>query len=379
MVLPVNPYCLLPVYAGRPATAGVGYLHSPVEKAPHFQFYVPGTYSPVAAFEIYTPSTGSSATLSTALIEEADNDGAGTFYTYKGGTLTAPLTSGLMQQLVVTLDNGDVYSTKYLCPFLAFDGEAIDLTLVSCVNPSSGVFTFTFSAGVPIGAGHSVLVADNNSSATAYKNNSFTISNGFATAVLGGFSINVTVQISLEHPQGGAMEITKVYRLTFTSADPCGTLAITPLTSSYNYGENLHLLQSTNSTADRPDLLLMHQTGFIQQLYFMGFSSAPTPVIEETYTDRADGKPVFNGAVSRRQYALDFYPCPDELITAIGTLRSANGTTITTFGQSANIAEQIALSITPVEGDSVSAGRLSFVMDSARLARCNEDFTITVL
>ena len=122
----------------------------------------------------------------------------------------------------------------------------------------------------------------------------------------------------------------------------------------------------------------MYQRGFIQQLYFIGHQQVPTPVINEVYNERANGQPAFGGATFREQLNIDFFPVPDALTLSIPALRYARGVRL--FNRQQNIQynpERFNLAIIEIEGEDVSAGTLQIEFDSARIDRCESNYTLS--
>jgi hypothetical protein len=373
---------LFPFYENDITEARKGVLHSPVSTLPHFQIFVPTTLpgAAVSTFRVRNNATGAYITQNANLIETTGVTApvSGVFYTYEGSALTNPMTPNVAQQVEIVLSNGKKFYSHTFCPSHVFASSAIGaLTLIACSVPSGGNYNFAFLATVPDGAGYSILLDDENSAATAYVGKSFTITQAFPTAVLGGVSILITLSITLQLPNGGQMRQTLVRRLTFSTSDPCGTDTLTTISNTTTYDEDVFLLEIDNATADIAPLNQMYQRGFIQQLYFIGHQQVPTPVINEVYNERANGQPAFGGATFREQLNIDFFPVPDALALSIPALRYARGVRL--FNRQQNIQynpERFNLAIIEIEGEDVSAGTLQVEFDSARIDRCESNYTL---
>lgn len=369
---------LLPFYRGDIAEARKGVLHSPVTSLPHWQVFVPGTYSAMSNLRLRNLRTGAYTVLSIALLEEATVTG-GAFYTYKGGTIPA-ITPNQVYQVELTLGNGSIFYSHVFCPSHLFESSLCSLAITSCTSSSGGaVFSIGLTATIADGATYSILVDDDNSAAQVYVGKTFNIQQGFATAVAGAFSISITIVATIELPNGGSVTHTLVRRLTFTAADPCGTDALTTLSSVVTRSEEVMLLEVTNSADDIPPLNQMYQTNFIQQLYLVGHQALPTPVITENFTESKDGVPAFGGANFRTQLNIDFFPCPDALALAIPALRYAKGVRLVNRQQGLTYnVDRMNLATIAVEGEDISAGTLQLEVDSTRIDRCKTDYTPTI-
>ena len=374
---------LFPFYENDITEARKGVLHSPVLRLPHFQIFVPGTLpgAAVSTFRIRNSATGAFVTQNNNLIETTGVTApvSGTFYTYEGGTLTNALTPNVTQQVELALASGRRFYSHAFCPSHVFESSAPGaISFVACSVPSGGNYTFAFLVTIPDGAGYSILLADENSSARAYVGKNFTITQAFATPVAGGVSILMTLSITLQLPNGGELRQTLVRRLVFSTANPCGTYTLTTVSNTTSFDEDVFLLEIDNALADIAPLNQMYQRGFIQQLFFVGHQQAPTPIINEVYNERANGQPAFGGATFRQQLNIDFFPVPDALALSIPALRYAKGVRL--FNRQQNIQynpERFNLALIEIEGEDVSAGTLQIEFDSARIDRCEANYTLS--
>lgn len=373
---------LFPFYENDISEARKGVLHSPVTTLPHFQIFVPGaSAATVSTFRVRNNMTGATISQNSNLIERTSVTGptAGTFFTYEGSALTNAMTPNVTQQVEIILSSGRRFFSHAFCPSHVFASSApATITQTACTVPSGGNYTFTFAAVIPDGAGYSILLQDGGSAATAYVNKNFTITQAFATPALGSVTIFINLSVTLELPNGGEMRQMLVRRLQFTTANPCGTAALTTISNTITFDEDVFLLEIDNTAADIAPLTQLYQNGFIQQLYFIGQQQAPTPVVSESYTERTTGAPAFGGATFRTQLNLDFFPCPDALSLAIPALRYAKG--IRLFNRQQGIQynpERINLALIEIEGEEVSAATLQVEIDSARIDRCETNFTLS--
>jgi hypothetical protein len=374
---------LFPFYRNDITEARKGVLHSPVLRLPHFQIFIAaaGAGPSVTTFRIRNNATGAFVTQSTALIETTNVSApvSGTFYTYEGGTLTNALTPNVTQQVELVMSNGRRFYSHAFCPSHVFEVSPPGaINFVSCNVPSGGNYTFTFAADIPNGAGYSILLADENSSARTYVDKNFTITQAFATPVVGGVAILMTLSITLQLPNGGEIAQTLVRRLVFSTSNPCGTYTLTTQSNNTTWDEDVFFLEIDNGGADIAPLNQMYQRGFIQQLFFVGHQQAPTPVINEVYNERSNGQPAFGGATFRQQLNIDFFPVPDALALSIPALRYARGVRLTSRHQNIQYnPERFNLAIIEIEGEDVSAGTLQVEFDSARIDRCESNYTLS--
>lgn len=369
---------LLPFYRGDVAEARKGVLNSPVTTLPHWQVFVPGTYSAVSNLRLRNVRTGAFTVLS-GVVPEAATVTGGTFYTYKG-TAVPTIVPNEVYQIELTLANASVFYSHAICPTHLFEASLCSLAITSCTSSSGGaVYSLGLTATIAAGATFSILVDDDNSTAAMYVDSTFNITQTFPTAVAGAFSISITIVATVELPNGGSITHRLVRRLTYTAASPCGTQALSTLSSVVTRSEEVMILEVTNSAADLAPLNQMYQTNFIQQLYLVGYQSLPTPVITENFTESSAGLPAFAGANYRTQLNIDFFPCPDALALAIPSLRYAKGVRLVNRQQGLTYnVDRMNLATIAVEGEDVSAGTLQLEVDSTRIDRCETNFTVTI-
>jgi len=339
-----------------------------------FQFYRTGSLS-VTSFETYNAATGSATTQDAAQIEVSET-AAGTFFTYKGDTLDVAMSQGQEYHFRVTLSDGSVYYSHLLCPLAAFDAAVITLAVSSCVS-SSGAYSINLLANIPAGAGYRIVITDNNGTETAIMGaKAFTINETFGTAVAGGMSIKIEIYANVTAPNGGSIEVYRRYRLTFPVASPC-TTTLTDQATTITADETLHILRIDNDGADKQPLQILHQTGFVQELYFVGFDEAPTPVQEQSFVISANGTPVFQGAALRTAYPLSFWPCPDEVAAALDAQTNSKGVSIEALAGEVTEAVKMTVTRQPVTNDNIQAVTLTFEVDAVRVERCEDDYTLT--
>lgn len=369
---------LLPFYRGDVAEARKGVLNSPVTTLPHWQVFVPGTYSAVSNLRLRNVRTGAFTVLS-GVVPEAATVTGGTFYTYKG-TAVPTIVPNEVYQIELTLANGSVFYSHAICPTHLFESSLCSLAITSCTSSSGGaVYSLGLTATIAAGATFSILVDDDNSTAAMYVDRAFNITQAFPTAAGGAFSISITIVATVELPNGGSITHRLVRRLTYTAASPCGTQALATLSSVVTRSEEVMVLEVTNSAADLAPLNQMYQTNFIQQLFLVGYQSLPTPVITENFTESSAGLPAFAGANYRTQLNIDFFPCPDAVALAIPALRYAKGVRLVNRQQGLTYnVDRMNLATIAVEGEDVSAGTLQLEVDSTRIDRCETNFTVTI-
>lgn len=369
---------LLPFYRGDIAEARKGVLYSPVTTLPHWQVFVPGTYSAASNLRIRNLRTGAFTVLSFSVLEQATVTG-GAFYTYKGAAIPT-IAPNEVYQVELTLTNGAIFYSHVFCPTHLFESSLCSLAITSCTSSSGGaVYSLGLTATIAAGATYSIFVDDDNSTAAMYVDKTFNITQTFPTAVAGAFSISITIVATVELPNGGSITHRLVRRLTYTAASPCGTQALSTLSSVVTRSEEVFVLEVTNSATDLAPLNQMYQTNFIQQLYLVGYQSLPTPVITESFTESRDGVPAFGGANLRTQLNVDFFPCPDALALAIPALRYAKGVRLVNRQQGLTYnVDRMNLAIITVEGEDISAGTLQLEVDSTRIDRCETNYTVAI-
>ena len=374
MVRTITPFNLLPIYSGLPDRAARAGLYCPTTKGPMFQFYRAGGLA-VNSFETYNAATGSATTQDAAQIEVSET-ATGTFFTYKGDTLDVAMSQGQEYHFRVTLSDDTVYYSHLLCPLSAFDAAAITLAVSSCVS-SSGAYSINLLATIPAGAGYRIVITDNNGTDTAIMGaKAFTIDETFGTDVAGGMSIKIEIYANVTAPNGGSIEVYRRYRLTFPVASPC-TTTLTDQATTITADETLHVLRIDNDGADKQPLQILHQTGFIQELYFVGFDEAPTPVQEQSFVISANGTPVFQGAALRTAYPLSFWPCPDEVAAALDAQTNSKGISVEALAGDVTEAVKMTVTRQPVTNDNVQALTLTFEVDAVRVERCEDDYVLT--
>lgn len=365
----------MPMYLGLPDRASRATLYSPTTSAVPFQIYVAGSAQSVTAFGMYNPATGVTTAQSTHLIDVAST-ASGTYYSYLGDSLTAAMTNGQGYHMRLELSGGGVYYSQKICATSAFDATLFGLTVTSCTQPNSSTYTINLSSSIPAGAGYTILVSDNNSAQTAYHTSkTFSIANGFGTAVLGAMSFNITITATLALPNGGSITTQRRWRIQFATSAAC-SYTLSALSTTSTADETLHVLTVTNGGTDKPGYNILHQTGFEHKLYLVAFDELPQVIREENYATSSAGSTVFQGAAVRTAYSLSFWPCPDDVLTGLQSQAVSSGINIAAIAGTSATAQKMTITPLAVNNEQVPGATILFELDAARVDRCETDLTL---
>lgn len=359
---PVNPYHIYGVYDRDSDISKLGFYYAPTYRTMSLQFKR-STGATITAFDLVTES-GSVLAQDIAQISSYDVSGGETFYWTGGASLVNPPSHGTLYRPRITFSSGPAYWGHMILADDLFDISYPTLTLVSCTT-DSGVSTFSFAVGSRGTTTIEVQVSDDNSSASFTYGSNFSFDTDDFTASSGSFSLTAVVNQTLYSPNGGSRAVSSTYSITFTEADPCGSLSLSIDSQGDAVTNELFELTTSNSVDIQSKGKLFSQ-GFTEKFWFKGYFAQPEPVIVENYLANGESEEYFQSARVGERKRIDFWPLTDPAFNGL-TSAKYHDTASVIVGANTYSLYRIGIEPVSIDNEDRPAGRFLAEFDGAFL------------